>query len=167
MTQLLAERERPIYEGEDQEDVPDPEEIPVRNRRLLTQPYDLVITALLDQIDRGTLHLRPISNRPSFQRRYVWPNKLASRLIESMFLNVPIPPCYLSQNEAFELDVIDGQQRIYSIYRFVLNQFKLSNLEILSDLNGSQYYELPENLKRKLQTYTLRCVIITNTTLSV
>jgi hypothetical protein len=96
-------QEKVLYEGQDQEDIPDPDEIPIQDRKLVTQPYDLVIASLLDQIDKGTLHLRPISDRPTFQRRYVWPNKLASRFIESILLNVPIPPVYLSQNEDFEL----------------------------------------------------------------
>lgn len=151
-----------LYEDEHLEQEDDPDESSTGNRRLFTQPYDLVVTALMDQIRSKTLHLRPISNRPTFQRRYVWTNKLASKLIESILLNVPIPPCYLAQNDEYELDVIDGQQRIYSLYRFSNNEFKLSGLEVLKDLNGSAYYEIPKALARKIDTYALRCVIITN-----
>lgn len=158
----LHQDTRKIYEDENEEHVVDPDETPVQDRRLVTQPYDIVINSLLGQIADGTLHLQPISDRPGFQRRYVWPPRLASRLIESILLNVPIPPCYLSQNERYELDVIDGQQRIFSIYRFVNNQFRLSTLEVLKDHNGSRFFELPDQLQRKLWTYTLRCVIITN-----
>ncbi len=151
-----------IYEDEKDVHVPDPDETPIQDRRLVTQPYDFVISSLLDQIDHKILHLRPVSDRPSFQRRYVWPDKLASRLMESMLLNVPIPPCYLSQDENFELDIIDGQQRIYSIYRFVSNQFKLSSLEVLKEHNGKRFHDLPNATRRRLLTYSLRCVIITN-----
>jgi hypothetical protein len=108
----------PIYEADKADSQPDPDQVPIRDRRLFTQPYDLVVEALIDQIENGTVFLRPLSERPSFQRRYVWTDVLASRLIESILLNVPIPPCYFSQNEDFELDVIDGQQRLFSIYRF-------------------------------------------------
>jgi hypothetical protein len=155
--------DKPIFEGQNnEEEYPDPDQIPIRERKLVTQPYDLVIDSLIDQIDSQTLHLRPISNRPNFQRRYVWSDKLASKLIESVLLNVPIPPCYLSQNDDFELDVIDGQQRIYSIYRFVKNQFRLTGLEVVKEYNSQRYFELPPKDRRKLDTYTLRCVIITN-----
>jgi uncharacterized protein DUF262 len=130
--ELLHQGIRKIHEDENREYGPDPDETPLQDRRVVTQLFDLVVSSLIAQIDDGTLYLRPISDRPNFQRRYVWPDRLASRLIESMLLNVPIPPCYLSQNERYELDVIDGQQRIYSIYRFINNQFKLSNLEVLS-----------------------------------
>src|SRR2546423_15168285 len=117
--------ERPIYEVDKTSD-PDPDEVPIRDRRVFTQPYDLVVESLIEQIKGETIFLRPLSERPSFQRRYVWTNLLSSRLIESILLNVPIPPCYLSQNEDYELDVIDGQQRLFSIYRFLDNQFALS-----------------------------------------
>ena len=120
--------ERPIYEVDKTSD-PDPDEVPIKDRRVFTQPYDLVVESLIEQIKGGTIFLRPLSERPSFQRRYVWTNLLSSRLVESILLNVPIPPCYLSQNEDYELDVIDGQQRLFSIYRFLDNQFALSGLE--------------------------------------
>lgn len=151
-----------IYEKDKDAALPDPDEIPIKDRRVFTQPYDLVVESLIQQIENKTIFLRPISERPSFQRRYVWTNILASRLIESILLNVPIPPCYLSQNEDFELDVIDGQQRLFSIYRFLNNQFPLSGLEVLKDLNGLRFHKVPVKLQRKLKTHTLRLVAVTN-----
>lgn len=140
----------------------DPDMTPVQDRKLVTQPYDLSIQTLWDQIKSDIIHLRPISARPRFQRKYVWPSKLASQLIESIILNIPIPPIYLSQDTEGELDVIDGQQRVYSIFRFLENQFKLSNLEILSELNGLRFFELPKRLQIKLLSYYLRSVVVTN-----
>lgn len=154
--------DKPIYEMDKAAEEPDPDEVPIRDRRVFTQPYDLVVEALMKQISGKTIFLRPLSERPNFQRRYVWPNKLASRLIESILLNVPIPPCYLSQNEDFELDVIDGQQRLFSIYRFMENQTPLSGLEVLTELNGLRFHEIPPKMQRQLKTHTLRCVLITN-----
>ncbi len=154
--------EHRLWESESEPEKQDPDATPIAQRKLITQPYDLVVGGLVDQIKGETLHLKPLSDRPGFQRRYVWPPKLASRLIESMLLNVPIPPCYLAQSPDFQLDVIDGQQRIYSIYRYLENQFALGNLEVLKELNGKHFFELPLVLQRKLKTHTLRCVIITN-----
>jgi hypothetical protein len=79
-----------------------------------------------------------------------------------MLLNVPIPPCYLSQNEAFELDVIDGQQRLFSIFRFHENQFALIGLEVLKDLNKLRFHQLPTKMQRQIKTHTLRLVAVTN-----
>lgn len=154
--------DKPLYESEKDEEASDPDEVPIRDRKVITQPYDLVIESLSSQIKAGTIFLRPLSERPRFQRRYVWTDPLASRLIESILLNVPIPPCYLSQNEDFELDVIDGQQRLYSLYRYLENQFPLNSLEVLKEHNDSRFFELPQKLQRQLKTHTLRCVLITN-----
>ena len=125
--------DKPIYEPEIDETDIDPDEIPIKDRRLYTQPYDLVVNSLIDQIDNKTIFLRPLSERPHFQRRYVWNDELASRLIQSILLNIPIPPCFLSQNEQYELDVIDGQQRLFTIYKFLKNQFKLKGLQIVTE----------------------------------
>lgn len=157
---ILA-NEKPIFEV-DADNTPDPDEVPIRDRKVITQSYDLVVRSLFDQISNNTIFLRPLSERPNFQRQYVWSDLLASRLIESILLNVPIPPCYLSQNDDYELDVIDGQQRLYSIYRFIDNQFALGGLEVLTELNGQRFHKIPPQNKRQLETHTLRCVLITN-----
>lgn len=154
--------ENQIYEVDLDGDVPDPEATPLRDRKVVIQPYDLAIDAIVSQVKSHILFLRPLSARPKFQRQYVWSEKLASKLVESVLLNVPIPPCYLSENSENELDVIDGQQRIYSLYRFMENQFALRDLEALSEFNGNRFFELPSKEQRKLKTHTLRCVVITN-----
>lgn len=154
--------ENQIFETDSDGDVPDPEAVPLKDRKVVTQPYDLAIDAIVSQVKSRILFLRPLSARPKFQRQYVWSEKLASRLVESALLNVPIPPCYLSENAESELDVIDGQQRIYSLYRFMENQFALRDLEALSEFNGLRFFELPGKEQRKLRTHTLRCVVITN-----
>ncbi|GJM43850.1 MAG: hypothetical protein DHS20C21_06920 [Gemmatimonadota bacterium] len=141
--------ETPIYQREQETESPDPDAIRIQDRRVYTQPYDLVVQSLIDQIKGGTIFLQPLSERPGFQRRYVWGNSLASKLIESILLNVPIPPCYLSQNEDYELDVIDGQQRLMSIYRFMDNQFALVGLEVYLEFNGCRFHKLPPNIQRK------------------
>lgn len=154
--------EKDLVEHDEDANKRDPDEVPIRDRKVITQPYDLAVDSLVEQIKGDTIFLRPLSARPNFQRQYVWNNELASRLIESILLNVPIPPCYLSQNEDFELDVIDGQQRLYSIYRFLNNQFALTGLEVLTELNDNRFFEIPAKLQRQLKTHTLRCVLITN-----
>ena len=151
-----------IYEADKESDAPDPEATPIRDRKVVVQPYDLAIDSIVSQVKSGVLFLRPISDRPKFQRQYVWPDKLASRLVESILLNVPIPPCYLSENDDNELDVIDGQQRIFSLFRFIENQFELRELEAFTEFNGKRFFELPSKEQRKIRTHTLRCVVITN-----
>lgn len=156
------DEDKPLYEIDDDIEMPDPDETPLKDRKVVTQPYDLSVTSVVEQINANEIFLRPLSERPNFQRKYVWNNKLASRLVESILLNVPIPPIYLSQNDEFELDVIDGQQRLYSLFRFFDNQLSLTGLEALGEFNGMRFHQLPSKEQRKLKTHTLRCVLITN-----
>jgi Protein of unknown function DUF262 len=158
MTDIDAEGFEKTQGSDDQ----DPDVTPIKDRKVVTQPYDLAIDAIVGQVKGDILFLRPLSSRPNFQRQYVWDDKLASKLIESVILNVPIPPCYLSENEDNELDVIDGQQRIYSLYRYLNNEFVLKNLEAIPELNGKRFFELTSKEQRKIKTHTLRCVVITN-----
>lgn len=146
-----------ILEIDKESESPDPDATYPPDRDVVTQNYDLVVGSLIEQIKN-----KDVIIRPSFQRGYVWSNATASKLIESIVLNVPIPPCYLSQNDEFVLDVIDGQQRLESIFRFLDNQFPLSSLELLPELNGLRYHKLPTKVQRQIKTHTIRCVMITN-----
>jgi hypothetical protein len=158
----MSETEAEGFESTNGADDQDPDVTPIKDRKVVTQPYDLAIDAIVGQVKGDILFLRPLSSRPNFQRQYVWDDKLASKLIESVLLNVPIPPCYLSENEDNELDVIDGQQRIYSLYRYLNNEFGLRALEAIPELNTKRFYELTSKEQRKIKTHTLRCVVITN-----
>src|SRR5215211_717978 len=99
---------------------------PPPERKVVTQAYDLSIQTLLEQWDNRILEL------PEIQRGYVWDEARASRLIESLLLNIPIPVVYFAETEDAKWEIIDGHQRIKSIVRFVNNEFALSSLTVLS-----------------------------------
>lgn len=96
---------------------------------------------------------------PEFQRRYVWDNKKASLLIESILLEVPIPVIYLAEEDG-KFTVIDGQQRLRSFFRFLNNEFKLRGLSVLSELNGKYFKDLDKEKQRKIEDATLRVIEI-------
>ncbi|EGO2739280.1 DUF262 domain-containing protein [Enterococcus faecalis] len=56
---------------------------------------------------------------PEFQRLFRWNNFQKTRLIESVMLNIPIPQIFVSQNEDGVWDIIDGVQRLSTIFQFV------------------------------------------------
>jgi hypothetical protein len=62
--------------------------------------------------------------RPSFQRGYVWDLAKASRLIESVLLNVPLPLIYTAEESDSNKEVvIDGQQRLLTLFGYIKGQF--------------------------------------------
>ena len=146
-----------FFETDSSEAEIDPDATPLKAKKVTTQPYDLIVQTLIDQIQAERINLRP-----TFQRGYVWPKDRASKLIESIILNVPIPPCYLSQAPDFKLDVIDGQQRLTSILKYINNEYALSGLNVFHQYNGLRFFQLPATTQRQIESHTIRCVVITN-----
>ncbi len=132
-----------------------PVEIPPDKRRVYADKSDRSIYELFRKFQRGDLILDP-----EFQRRYVWDNKKASLLIESILLEVPIPVIYLAEEEDGKFTVIDGQQRLRSFFRFLNNEFKLRGLSVLSELNGKYFKDLDKEKQRKIEDATLRVIEI-------
>src|SRR5258708_11268666 len=88
--------------------------------------------------------------RPEYQRRQVWDDERRSLFIESLLLNVPVPPVFLYEWDLSRYEVMDGQQRLNSIVDFYDNLYPLKGLEKWAELNGSRYGELPQTLQRGL-----------------
>lgn len=84
---------------------------------LTSSPNDFNVKTLYDFMDSGVVRI------PSFQRNYVWDIKRASKLIESIILGIPIPQIFLYEESRNNFLVIDGQQRLMSIYYFIKKRF--------------------------------------------
>lgn len=128
--------------------------LPIEERKVVTQPLDLSVQTLVEQWTSKVLVL------PEIQREYVWDNGKASRLVESLLLKIPIPVLYFAETEEAKFEIIDGQQRIRSIARFMTNEFALSGLAVLKEFQGKRFHELPGRDQRFLNMRTLRAVII-------
>lgn len=62
---------------------------------------------------------------PDFQRHFVWNIPTYSKLVESVLLGFPIPPVYLSEDEEGRRQIIDGQQRLFSLQKYYDNNYPL------------------------------------------
>lgn len=124
-------------------------------RNLDIKKYDRMIKDIIASIDDGSIVLTP-----DYQRNYLWDNKKSSKLIESILLNIPIPVIYASEEEDGKWNIIDGLQRLNTLNRFYKNQFKLSGLEVLNELNGKTYSDLSDNLKSKVDRGDLTIILL-------
>ena len=154
MEQTLLTEEIEFGDKADDEETPSPE-IPKEVRKLRTQAYDKSVSDIIRSIRDGDLMLDP-----DYQRNYVWDNKKASLLMESILLNVPIPVIYVSEDEDSKWSVVDGLQRLYSLYRFFSNEFRLIGLEVLTELKGLTYLKLNPKASRILNNGILRIIVI-------
>ncbi len=101
-----------------------------------------------------------INLRPEYQRRLRWSDKQKSLLIESLLLNVPIPPVFLYESELARYEVMDGQQRLSTVSEYLSNEFPLTGLENLGFLRGKRYRELPPRIRRGLDRASISAIVL-------
>ena len=85
--------------------------------QIISTPNDFNIKTICDFVDLGVVKI------PNFQRNYVWDIDRASKLIEFILIGLPIPQIFLYEQSRNSFLVIDGQQRMMSIYYFFKGRF--------------------------------------------
>lgn len=83
-------------------------------KEIVSDSYSMSIGELISLYTDEELDIHP-----RFQRLFRWQSYQKTRFIESILLNIPIPPIFVSQNEEGVWDVIDGVQRLSTIFQFV------------------------------------------------
>lgn len=135
---------------------------------IATYPSDYTLKGLFDKWNTKPKEIII----PDFQRGFVWSIEQSSKLIESFLLGLPVPPVFFYIDNDNLNQVIDGQQRLLSVFFFFEGYFGFQNEKgkrkvfKLEGLNGkSPYYEktfdkLEDDQKRKLQGSVLRAINI-------
>ena len=147
---------------EDNDDIPEGEtlEVPKEIRRLNIDTHDYPVEVIVKKIlDRD------IILRPQYQRDFIWDRKKSSLLIESILLNIPLPPIYLAEEDDGSLSVIDGLQRLTTFVEYFEDKFPLRNMEGegLIDLNKLTYSGLKKSFpkaKRILNRGNIRTIVV-------
>ena len=126
-----------------------------------TEALDLSFGELLNLYKDGELVIQP-----EYQRLFRWSEEQRSRLIESVLLELPIPPIFVIENEDGVLELIDGLQRFSSIIQFIepgvigLDALELYGCDLIKSLNGQTFSTLPLRLKLRLRRSSVRTIVI-------
>jgi hypothetical protein len=135
----------------------DPDEFFAKNAfRIIYQTNNFFLPQLKDLIDKGEV----LNLRPEYQRRLRWSTSQKSRLIESLLLNIPVPPVFLYESDAARYEVMDGQQRLNAVREFIAGDFPLTGLSVLNPLNGLRYSRCPPRIKRALDRASLSAIVL-------
>ena len=96
---------------------------------------------------------KEINLSPDFQRDFVWKLRQRTRLIESVLLGIPLPAFYFDQGKDGKYQVVDGVQRLTTIYEFMNNNhaLKWGELEYLKNLDESTFENLDPALQRRFK----------------
>jgi hypothetical protein len=114
------------------------------------QVLQTTMSTLITRLDNNEIDLSP-----DFQRTAdLWRNELKGRLIESLFIRLPLPAFYFDATNDEHWQVVDGLQRLTTIKRFVLEKgnkkLALKGLEFMRDYEGAFYDDLPRTLQRRI-----------------
>lgn len=110
------------------------------------------------------VHSANYKMNPEYQRRHRWDNGKRSALIESLIMNVPIPPVFLYEYEYSSYEVMDGLQRLTAISTFYDGEFALEGLTEWPELNGKTYSELPKTLRQGVDRRYISSIILLHET---
>ncbi len=126
-------------------------DITEKRKYIHADSYDMSVGEIINMYKDGDLEIHP-----EFQRFFRWTSSQKTRLIESLLLNIPIPPIFVSQRSDGVWDVVDGLQRLSSIFQFVgickdengniMDPLVLEGTKLLPNLNGKKYDDVDESI---------------------
>lgn len=108
-----------------------------------------------------------------YQREYVWKDDRITPFIESLFMGIQIPPIYLSENKPISTldevtyEVVDGKQRLRTIYDFLSNKTRLEKRYLkyfkyqygemtVKDIEAKFKSELDDMLSNVIDVYVIK-----------
>jgi uncharacterized protein with ParB-like and HNH nuclease domain len=126
---------------------------------------DYDVEGLVRRLQRGDIYI------PSFQRGYVWNQRMASRFIESLLLGLPVPGIFLAREQrSNKLVVIDGQQRLKTLKYFYEGYFNPKDddktqrvfklMKVQRQFENQTYATLVEEDRLKLNDSILHATIV-------
>jgi hypothetical protein len=98
---------------------------------------------------------------PPYQREDTWEPERKSRFIESLLIGLPIPFLFFwEQPTTGKLEIVDGSQRLRTIHQFVLGSLVLGELDVLTQLEGMGFRDLPKSRQRKINNRSVRGIVL-------
>jgi hypothetical protein len=157
-------------EDEESDEDEDPSGALAKQGQILVSGQDNPIQTIVQFIEDGTFVLDP-----DWQRGYVWKPRQRKKFIESVLLSLPIPPVLLFQDKDKKIYVIDGRQRLETVYRYRLGssdrqrRFRTFDKntpgwrenENLSSAAGRYFDKLPDEWQRHFNTFVIPARVFT------
>lgn len=133
---------------ESYDDSQEEESYTINEYEITTSPNDFNTRTMYDFMESGAIKI------PTFQRNYVWDIKRASKLIESIIIGLPIPQIFLYEESRNSFLVIDGQQRLMSIFYFIKQRFPKKDKRIFLRRVFEENGKIPDNVLNDDQYFT-------------
>lgn len=134
-----------------------------KRNTLKTDRLDMSFGELMNMFDDGDLFITP-----EYQRAFRWSPYQQTRFIESVLLGIPIPPIFVAEDNHGKWEVVDGLQRISTIFAFFgilssvpdKNHFVLTEGEMIPELEDLSIESMPIKLKTTIKRSVCRVEIV-------
>lgn len=141
------------------------DEIKKKRNDFTTDRLDMSIGEMINLYNDGELIISP-----EFQRLFRWSEYQKTRLIESILLGIPIPPIFVVQNNDGVWELVDGLQRLSTLFSFFgelkesneQNNWALTKGDLVEAINGKTYEDLSTFSKISIKRYVFRVEIISS-----
>src|SRR4051794_40402765 len=94
---------------------------------------------------------------PPYQRRSVWSQSYKDYFVDTILLDYPAPAVFLfediDEDGVTEYSVVDGKQRLSTIFEFLNSEFPVSDTASVERLRGLPFADLPPDVKRRFYGY--------------
>jgi hypothetical protein len=90
-----------------------PEEIQTARKEIVSDGYEMSFGEIMNLYAS-----KEITISPDFQRLFRWNSSSKTRFIESVLLSIPMPPIFVYQDENGVWELIDGLQRLSTVFEF-------------------------------------------------
>jgi len=121
---------------------------PPKRYNVSSYGWDSDVEGLVKRLKRSDIFI------PGFQRGFVWSGPEKSRFIESLILGLPVPNIFLAQDSKTKsLNIVDGQQRLRTLWDYLEGNFYLSGNDIQEELRGCYFSrEVAKSISSKVLT---------------
>lgn len=140
-------------------------ELEKKKNSLSTERMDMSFGEIMNLYSDGEIIIDP-----EFQRLFRWKDQQKTRFIESLLLGIPIPPIFVAETKDSKWELVDGLQRISTVFSFfgVLknipknekNNWRLGKGELIKSFEGFKCKDLPLKLRINLKRYVCRVEVI-------
>lgn len=149
-------------------------QVETARKKIIKDGFDMSLGEIMRIYERNELVINP-----AYQRLFRWDATRQTNFIESILLNIPLPPIFVFTDEKGKWELIDGLQRLSTIFQFAgilrnetgkfLPKFVPSGTRLLPALNGAVWEneenaedneELPLALRLDMERVRIRVEIL-------
>lgn len=134
-----------------------------KRNSLSTDRLDMSFGEIMSMYERDEIIIDP-----DFQRLFRWDDYQKTRFIESILIGIPIPPIFVAEDDKGRWELVDGLQRISTIFSFFgilktikeKNNWILDKGDLVDELKNLACRDLPLKFQLNIKRASCRVEII-------